>query len=58
MNSDDGPFYLAINYTKLAQSSKAWFKPALMGINKLNSLMKTLAEKAGLQAESLTNHSA
>ena len=28
-----------------------------MGSNKLNSLMKTMAEKAGLNAENLTNHS-
>ena len=59
MNSDDSPFYLAVNYTKLAQSSKPWFKAAPMGINKLNSLMKTMAQKAGLpDAENLTNHSA
>ena len=48
MNSADSPFYLAINYTKLAQSSKPWFKAAPMGINKLNSLMKTMAQKGGL----------
>ena len=29
-----------------------------MGSNKLNSLMKTMAEKAGLNAENLTNHNA
>ena len=29
-----------------------------MGSNKLNSLMKTMAEKACLNAENLTNHSA
>ena len=29
-----------------------------MGSNKLNSLMKTMAEKAGLNAVNLTNHSA
>ena len=39
MNSADSPFYLAVNYTKLAQSSKPWFKAAPMGINKLNSYM-------------------
>ena len=58
MNSADSPFYLAVNYTKLAQSSKPWFKAAPMGINKLNSLMKTMAQKGGLHAENLTNHSA
>ena len=58
MKSDDSPFYLAINYTRVANSSKPWFKAAPMGSNKLNSLMKTMAEKAGLNAENLTNHSA
>ena len=29
-----------------------------MGINKLNSLMKTIAQKCGLHAENLTNQSA
>jgi len=58
MKSDDSPFYLAISYTRVANSSKPWFKAAPMGSNKLNSLMKTMAEKAGLNAENLTNHSA
>lgn len=58
MRSDDSPFYLAINHTKLTNSSKPWFKTAPMGSNKLNSLMKSMAEKAGLNAENLTNHSA
>jgi len=58
MKSDDRPFYLAINYTRVANSSKAWFKAAPMGSIKLNSLMKTMAEKAGLNAENLTKHSA
>ena len=58
VKSDDSPFYLAINYTRLANSSKLWFKAAPMGSNKLSSLMKTMAEKAGLNAENLlTNHS-
>ena len=58
MNSADRPFYFAVNYTKLAQSSKPWFEAAPMGINKFNSLMKTMAQKGGLHAENLTNHSA
>ena len=58
MKSDDSPLYLAVNHTKLASSSKLWFKAAPMGSNKLNSLMKTMTEKAGLNAENLTNHSA
>ena len=58
MKSDDSPFYLAANYTRVANSSKPSFKAAPMGFNKLNSLMKTMAEKAGLNAKNLTNHSA
>jgi len=58
MKSDNSPFYLAINYTRVANSSKPWFKAMPMGSNKLNSLVKTMAEKAGLNAENLTNHSA
>ena len=58
MKSDDSPFYLAINYARVANSSKPWFKAAPMGSNKLNSLMKAMAEKAGLNAENLSNHSA
>ena len=57
MNSEDSPFYLAVNLTKMANSSKPWFKATPMGVNKLNSLMKTMAQKAGLNAENLTNHS-
>ena len=41
----------------MANSSKPWFKATPMGVNKLNSLMKTMAQKAGLNAENLTNHS-
>ena len=58
MKSDDSPFYFAINYTRVANSSKTWFKAAPMGSNKLNSVRKTMAEKAGLNAKNLTNHSA
>ena len=50
MKSDDSPFYLAINYTRVANSSKPRFKAAPVGSNKLNTLMKTMAE--------MTNHSA
>lgn len=57
MKKPDSPFYLSINHTKSAESTKPWFKSAPMGVNKLNSLMKTMAMKAGLNAENLTNHS-
>ena len=57
MNSEDSPFHLAVNLTKMANSSKPWLKATPMGVNKLNSLLKTMAQKAGLNAENLTNHS-
>ena len=58
MNSVDSPFYLAVNLTKMTNSSKpSGFKATPMGVNKLNSLMKTMAQKAGFNAENLTNHS-
>ena len=58
MNSDDSPFYLAVNNLKKLKSlsNKAWFKKAPAGVNKLNSMMKNMAEKAGLTTK-FTNHS-
>lgn len=58
MMADDAPFYLGINYTKKDSSKKHWFKAAPMGMNKLNTLMKTMALKANINNERLTNHSA
>ena len=60
MQDPDGPFYLGINYIKdPLNSNKPWFKATPMGQNKLNGLMKTMSEKAGLDANRrLTNHSA
>lgn len=43
MMADDSPFYLGINHTKTDGSKKHWFKSAPMGVNKLNTLMKTMA---------------
>ena len=57
MNSEDSPFHLAVNLTKMANSSKPWLKATPMGVNKLNSLLKTMAQKVGLNAENLTNQS-
>ena len=57
MNSEDSLFYSAVNFTKMAYSSKPLFKATAVGVNKLNSLMKTMAQKAGLNVENLTNHS-
>ena len=53
----DSLFYLAINHTTKARNIKPWFKSAPMGVKKLYSLMKTMAEKAGLDVQNLTNHS-
>ncbi|PFX14780.1 RNA-directed DNA polymerase from mobile element jockey [Stylophora pistillata] len=50
LKTPDSPFYLAINHTTKAVNTKPWFKSAPMGVNKLKSLMKTMAEKAGLYA--------
>ena len=57
LKTPDSPFYLAINQTTKAVNTKPWFKSAPMGVNKLKSLMKTMAEKAGLDAKNLSNHS-
>lgn len=58
MNDDESPFYLAVNTLKKESiQTKEWFKAAPVGINKLNSLMKTMAQKAGINNERLRNHS-
>ena len=56
MNDSDAPFYLAINNCTKQESSKPWFKKPAVGQNKLNSLMRKMAEKAGL-GPNVTNHS-
>ena len=58
-NYDESPFYLAVKNTLKEESlqTKEWFKAAPVGINKLNSLMKTMAKKAGINNERLRNHS-
>ena len=59
MNEDDSPFYLAVNNNLKAGSlqTKDWFKAGPIGRNKLNSLMKTVAQKTGINNERLRNHS-
>ena len=47
MKTDDAPFYLAVKNVK-SGSGKPWFKKGPVGVNKLNTLMKTMAQKAGL----------
>jgi len=55
MKTDDAPFYLAVNNVK-SGSGKPWLKKAPVGVNKLNTLMKTMAQKAGL-GPNFKNHS-
>ena len=57
IDDDNAPFYLAVNTCKNRDSSKPWFKKSAVGVNILyNSLMKTMAEKAGL-GPCVKNHS-
>ena len=57
MNNDEAPFYLAVNDTTKADSLKNWFKRNAVGVNKMNNLMKTMTEKAGIENPRLRNHS-
>ena len=56
VNDSDAPFYLAVNNCTEQESSKPWIKKSAVGQNKLNSLMRKMAEKAGL-GPNVTNHS-
>ena len=58
MNKPDAPYHLGINYTKRPCQINCGLNQVQMGQNKLNSLMKTMAEKGGLSSKRLTNHSA
>ena len=42
MNYDDAPFYLSVNNFIATDSPKAWFKSSAVGVNKLNSLVKSI----------------
>ena len=53
MNFDEAPFYLAVNNIKTDSLDK---KP--VSVNKLNSIMKVMSEKAELNKPRLKNHSA
>ena len=58
MTDSDSLFYLGISHTK-NPTEEPWFKASPMRVNKLNSLMKTMADKAGfVEKRRLTNHSA
>ena len=52
------PYYLGINFYEKTFANKLWLKSSAMGQNKLNGLMKTMAEKGGLSSKRLTIHSA
>lgn len=56
MLAPESPFYLAINRLRRS-GSECWFKSQPMGEHNIRGLMKTMAEKAGLQGRK-TNHSA
>ena len=49
MLTTKAPLYLSINYSK--DSGRCWFEVSAMNVNKLNSLMKTMANKAGLDTK-------
>ena len=55
----DVPFYFGINHIKsLLTLDILWFKSSAMGVNQLNGLMKTMAEKLGLyEKQRLTYYS-
>jgi len=59
---NNSPFSLSINYVsseKLTLPETKWFKIQPMGINKLSTIMKECAKKAGLTDDKrFTNHSA
>ena len=59
MKDGNSPFYLCSNYTK-NPTEKPWFKASPMAAgNKLNTLMKTMADKPGFdEKRRLTNHGA
>lgn len=58
MNFDEAPFYLAVNNIKTdSLDKKPWFKQSPVGVNKLNSIMKVMSEKAELNKPRLKNHS-
>jgi len=48
MKTNNVPFYSAVNNLKPG-SDKPWFKKAPVAVNKLNTLMKTMVQKAELR---------
>ncbi|KAK3701593.1 hypothetical protein QZH41_007411 [Actinostola sp. cb2023] len=54
-----GPFYLAINHNR-RKDDDVWFKAQPMGVNKINTMMKSIVAGTSLEESSkkFTNHSA
>jgi len=58
-NTAESPFHVAVNNVKERNEAQAWCKRTAVGVNKLCSIMKTMAVKADLtNKENITNHSA
>ncbi|XP_077990940.1 uncharacterized protein KIAA1958-like [Glandiceps talaboti] len=57
MKCEDYPFYIGIEYNKSILQNGIWFKNQPIGVNKLNTIMKSMAKSAGL-SDKLSNHSA
>ena len=59
MLEPDSSFYLSVNYfkteTHATVEGKNWFRAQPMGVNKLNNIMKGMAQAAGISDK--TNHS-
>ena len=52
MKLSNGPFYLAVIERP---KSQVWYKRQRMGIHSINSFMKSMAAKAEIEDERLTN---
>ena len=60
MQQLDVPLHVSINHTRSSvfSNNKSYFKSSAMGVNKLKSLTKFMAEKAGPESQRLTNYNA
>ena len=55
MSGEDTPFYLGQNVLQRTKSEKPWYIDGPLGVNKVNSLIKTMASKAGLRVRLTKN---
>lgn len=53
----ESPFYVAVNHSWLPHSTSPWFKNSPVGHKILASMLKVMANKAGLTHKKLSNHS-